>query len=685
MRGERGRLRLEIVPEVFPGKVARAVATVLKKPVVVKAQRVRLLPCLFLLIFVSTDCSTVPVTGRSQLVLISDDEMAALSDEPYFQLQNYFRQSGRILSASESPEAEADIALINNVCNRLLDVSGLKNRFQWEITVVKASEPNASVLPNGKITVFTGIIPVAQNAAGLAAVIGHEIGHVMARHSAERLSRVILGDAALRAIKQATARSKYRSVIATAAGLGMYYGVHLPFNREEESEADRIGQILMAKAGYNPAEAIEVWKRMDERGNVQPWEFLSTHPSHATRQAQLKEWLPEAMTYYADAGRALPQDVVVALAKPSSGAQTRITPIALRPSLAPGYWVRVQRSDESTPRLRRFDRMEHCEAGECVVYVDDHGTTTLVSDTYEFLVEARTPNGVSKTTPPIKLLSWPLSVGSTWSQSIRMETPDGKVVNFTHKVEVISYESVETRAGSFMAFKMVASANNTRFMEYWYSPETRSAVRVWERNGTSRPVTTELLDYDRTDAPVITVARTDLSSLPKGFAAPSISKTPAVVTSTPPASPSPMPGIAKPVVQSGKPSQNSPASLGVREKLLAQLYLVRGPIVSKPPQAFRGTFSPDGKAEVILAGNRRLTGNFDSFSVDESIAARYKPTLISPDALKIPRGADVKGFAALSDGVDVEMECVYAINKGSGRGEGTCVDNQRNTYRLVFD
>jgi hypothetical protein len=120
-------------------------------------------------------------------------------------------------------------------------------------------------------------------------------------------------------------------------------------------------------------------------------------------------------------------------------------------------------------------------------------------------------------------------------------------------------------------------------------------------------------------------------------------------------------------------------------KLLAQLYLIKGPIVSNPPQTFRGSFTPDGKAEVTLAGNRTLSGTFESFPVSESIRARFKPVLVNPDGLKISRGTDLKGFAVLSDGTGTELECVYSLNNATGRGEGTCADNQRNTYRIVFD
>jgi PDZ domain len=127
-----------------------------------------------------------------------------------------------------------------------------------------------------------------------------------------------------------------------------------------------------------------------------------------------------------------------------------------------------------------------------------------------------------------------------------------------------------------------------------------------------------------------------------------------------------------------------PTSIGVG-KSMAQLYLVKGPIVSNPPQIFNGEFLPTGKAQVTLSGRRLLTGDFELFGIADSIKAKYKPALVNPDNLKLSIGADAKGFAALNDGSGTQLECVYSLTKATGRGEGTCADNQRNTYRIVFD
>lgn len=133
------------------------------------------------------------------------------------------------------------------------------------------------------------------------------------------------------------------------------------------------------------------------------------------------------------------------------------------------------------------------------------------------------------------------------------------------------------------------------------------------------------------------------------------------------------------------PVPPSPSRASVGTHSYAQLYLIKGPIVSNPPQTFNGEFLPTGKAQVILSGRRLLTGDFELFGISESVRAKYKPALVNPDNLKIPRGSDVKGFAALSDGVGTELECVYSLNNATTRGEGTCADNQNNTYRIIFD
>lgn len=234
-----------------------------------------------------------------------------------------------------------------------------------------------------------------------------------------------------------------------------------------------------------------------------PWEFFSTHPSPTSRQAQLQKSLPDAMVYYADASRPLPADMQeTEKIRVAQSLQAQAAPVAPRPSFLPGYWWRVQKSNESTPTTRRFERMERCRIGECLVVAGNNGTTTILTENYE-TVEERTPKSVFRANPPMKVVEWPLRVGAKWSQVIRLELADGRVTNLTTRVEVVGYEPVETKAGSFLAFKVVASADGIKFMEYWYSPEVRNEVRRWERTGLFSSVTTEILDYQQTNEPVI--------------------------------------------------------------------------------------------------------------------------------------------------------------------------------------
>src|SRR2546425_512606 len=156
-------------------------------------------------------------------------------------------------------------------------------------------------LTGGKIAVYTGIFPVAKNEAGLAAILGHEVTHALARHGAERMSQGLLAQIGLEAASIALGSGTNPAVgqaTMAALGLGVNVGVLLPFSRAHESEADHIGLLLAAQAGYDPHEAIHVWERMEQLSKGQPPEFLSTHPGHGTRIKQLQEWMPEALSYY---------------------------------------------------------------------------------------------------------------------------------------------------------------------------------------------------------------------------------------------------------------------------------------------------------------------------------------------------------------------------------------------------
>jgi predicted Zn-dependent protease len=173
-------------------------------------------------------------------------------------------------------------------------------QFEWQVSVIKDDKTqNAFALPGGKIAVYTGIFPVARTEAGLAAILGHEVTHALARHGGERMSQGVVAQGAIVAATFGAASQGINPQIAQLAGGALaQYGFILPYSREHESEADYIGLLLAADAGYDPHEALHVWKRMEQMGQSQPPQFLSTHPSHSTRIAHIEQWMPEAMSHY---------------------------------------------------------------------------------------------------------------------------------------------------------------------------------------------------------------------------------------------------------------------------------------------------------------------------------------------------------------------------------------------------
>ncbi len=253
-------------------------------------------------------CETVPITGRSQVVLFSEQQVSQLADQHHAQFMNEARAKNLLVTPADASMAPT-LAMVDRVGRRIVDAAGLANRYRWEIALVRQNQMNAFVRPNGKIVVYTGILPAAKNEAGLAAVLGHEVGHVTAHHSAERLSHSMLAQVGVQAANAAVAAydPRYAPVTAAVLGFGVQYGALLPYNRAHESEADHLGIIYMAKAGYDPAEAIALWERMEAgSGGARQPEWMSTHPSPATRRVQLREWLPDAQRYYRDPSLPLP-------------------------------------------------------------------------------------------------------------------------------------------------------------------------------------------------------------------------------------------------------------------------------------------------------------------------------------------------------------------------------------------
>ena len=261
---------------------------------------------------VVSGCETNPYTGRSQLLMTSVSQEMQLGAQAYAQVKNDPK-----LRQSQDPR---EVEPVKRVAARIIEsakrskYAEMAQQFQWEVIVIKDDKTmNAFALPGGKIAVYTGIFPVARTEAGLAAVLGHEVVHALARHGAERMSQGQLANAALQVAGAAGDRGMISQAAMAALGAGAQVGVLLPFSRKHESEADYIGILLAADAGYDPRESVSLWERMGQlsRGGG-PSEFLSTHPSHETRIDQLKKWMPEAMGIY-QSRQAVPASALPAL------------------------------------------------------------------------------------------------------------------------------------------------------------------------------------------------------------------------------------------------------------------------------------------------------------------------------------------------------------------------------------
>ncbi|MDY6904753.1 MAG: M48 family metallopeptidase [Thermodesulfobacteriota bacterium] len=248
-----------------------------------------------------TACSTVPVTGRSQITLIPQSSMRSMS----------FQQYDEFLSSHKVIRNNADARRVKTVGTRIQKaveryfaqqgMSGQLDGYQWEFNLVQDEAVNAWCMPGGKVVVYSGILPMTGNESGLAVVMGHEIAHAVARHGSERMSQSLVVQMGGIAFSKALAEQPEttRSLWMAAYGLGAQYGMMLPYSRLHEKEADHLGLIFMAMAGYDPRTAVDFWKRMaDGSGKGKPPELLSTHPSDKTRIREIRKLLPEALRYY---------------------------------------------------------------------------------------------------------------------------------------------------------------------------------------------------------------------------------------------------------------------------------------------------------------------------------------------------------------------------------------------------
>jgi predicted Zn-dependent protease len=252
----------------------------------------------FTLVFIA--CNTVPITGRKQLKLVNNSELLPMS----------FGQYQEVLSQSQLSSNQEQVEMIKRCGLKIQQAAekyyadhGISNKldgYNWEFNLIESEQMNAWCMPGGKVAFYTGILPVCENETGVAVVMGHEIAHALANHGGERMSQGMVTQFGMSSIGAAMGEnpSLTKDLFMQSVGMGAQMGM-LKFSRGNESEADHIGLILMAMAGYDPNAAVDFWKRMDAMsGGGQPMEFLSTHPSHDTRVSDLKALMPEAMKYY---------------------------------------------------------------------------------------------------------------------------------------------------------------------------------------------------------------------------------------------------------------------------------------------------------------------------------------------------------------------------------------------------
>ncbi len=236
-------------------------------------------------------CATVPVTGRRQVILLSEGEERQMGLSSYQEVLKKSRLSSDAVATEQ----------VRRVGRRIAEATGRAD-YQWEFSLIEDKQANAFCLPGGKVAVYTGILPLTRDDAGLAAVLGHEVAHAIARHGGERVSQGLLVQVPLAVAQVALAGNDPAMTrqVTALLGAGATVGILLPWSRTQESEADHLGLIYMAKAGYDPHAARDLWVRMAEasKGSARPPEFLSTHPAEATRIKQIEAWLPEALQYY---------------------------------------------------------------------------------------------------------------------------------------------------------------------------------------------------------------------------------------------------------------------------------------------------------------------------------------------------------------------------------------------------
>ncbi|MDP4262055.1 MAG: M48 family metallopeptidase [Bacteroidota bacterium] len=259
---------------------------------------------IFLIAAIGIACSKNALTGKSQFTLLPESEVQSMATQQYQQ----FLSTSKVVSTTTNKDAD----MVRRVGQRIIKAvesyyseKGMTDKlagYKWEYNLVDNKEVNAWCMPGGKIVVYTGLLPVTQNEAALAVVLGHEVSHALLQHGNQRMSQGLvqqLGGVAL-SVALANKPQETQNLFLSAYGAGSTVGIILPFSRKNELEADHWGLNFAAMAGYNPQEAITLWKRMEQQAasGQKPPEFLSTHPSEGKRIDELEKLMPEALKYY---------------------------------------------------------------------------------------------------------------------------------------------------------------------------------------------------------------------------------------------------------------------------------------------------------------------------------------------------------------------------------------------------
>ena len=247
-----------------------------------------------------TSCGSVPITGRKQLNLVSDSEVLSSSLSEY---SSYMQGAKKSSNTTQSAMVTRVGKKIATATESYLNNNGLSEEvknFSWEFNLVQDDQLNAFCMPGGKIVVYEGLMKIVSSDDELAVVLGHEVAHTVAKHSNERMSQQILAQYGAQVLSGALSNksSAVKSVASSVYGIDAQYGMALPFSRKHESEADYMGLILMTIAGYNPDVAVTFWQKMSASGSSSVPEFMSTHPSDATRISDIQKELPEVKKKY---------------------------------------------------------------------------------------------------------------------------------------------------------------------------------------------------------------------------------------------------------------------------------------------------------------------------------------------------------------------------------------------------